>query len=257
LNDANSSQTGIEWLFAQQDPLTGQMPYAAPPIDEWGSDTYHLWSMVVLYDTYFYAGGDKDWLLQPRLHVSGDEVSLWQAAQRAIDFSIKKLNAGPSSQGKPGLLWVDHKLDWGRIDQGGYNLAANCIFVRALQRMAEIAQELGEGEKIVFWTHVRLIFDTHTRLFRYSHHLFAQLASSVKDAINFELWDNEQGMYRDNTTSILTPQDGNSLAIWFGVAENQEKAIRISSGLKRNWNEFGAVAPEVGCSHSESAYTLN
>ncbi|CAE6476153.1 hypothetical protein ACGC1H_003221 [Rhizoctonia solani] len=223
LNDANTSQTGLEWLFAQQDPLTGQMPYAAPPIDEWGSDTYHMWSMIVLYDTYFYAGGDKEWLLQPRLHVSGEEVSLWQAAQRAIDFSIKKLNAGPESQGKPGLLWVDHKLDWGRVDQGGYNLAANCIFVRALERMSQLAQDLGEAEKVPLWM---------------------ELSNNVKHAINSELWEEAQGMYKDNTTSTLLPQDGNSLAVWFGVADSQVKATRISSGLKRNWNEYGAVAPE-------------
>jgi hypothetical protein len=153
LNDAYSSQTGLEWLFAQQDPETGQMPYAAPPIDEWGSDTYHMWSMVVLYDTYFYAGGDKKWLLEPRLHVSGEMVSLWRAAQRAIEYSIKKLNAGPESQGKPGLLWVDHKLDWGRIHQGGYNLAANCIFMRALQRMSVLALELGD-ESSPIWMEV-------------------------------------------------------------------------------------------------------
>lgn len=156
LNDAYSSQTGLEWLFAQQDPETGQMPYAAPPIDEWGSDTYHMWSVIVLYDTYFYAGGGKEWLLESRLHVSGQKVSLWEAAQRAMNYSIKKLNAGPESGGKPGLLWVDHKLDWGRIHQGGYNLAANCIFMRALQRMSALAKELGQGNTST-WIEVRFM----------------------------------------------------------------------------------------------------
>ncbi|KAG8702624.1 hypothetical protein FRC08_003359 [Ceratobasidium sp. 394] len=224
LNDAYSSQTGIEWLFAQQDPTTGQMPYAAPPIDEWGSDTYHMWSMVVLYDTYFYAGGDKDWLLQPRLRVSGENVSLWQAAKHALQYSLKKLNGGPGSELKPWLLWVDQKLDWGRVNQGGYNLAANCIFVRALQRMAALALELGELD---------------------NSHDWVELANNVKQAINLELWDERQGMYRDNTTSMLLPQDGNSLAVWFDVANSREKAIRISEGLQKNWNEYGAVAPEA------------
>jgi hypothetical protein len=52
-------------------------------------------------------------------------------------------------------------------------------------------------------------------------------------------------MYRDNTTSTLFPQDGNSLAIWFEVIESHEKATRISTGLRKNWNDFGAVASEV------------
>ncbi|KAG9118925.1 hypothetical protein FRC07_006305, partial [Ceratobasidium sp. 392] len=223
LNDAYSSQTGIEWLFAQQDCTTGQMPYAAPPIDEWGSDTYHMWSMVVLYDTYFYAGGDKEWLLQPRSHVSGESVSLWQAAKRALQYSVKKLNGGPTSEPKLGLLWVDHKLDWGRVNQGGYNLAANSIFMKALQRMAALGFEVGDADSIDDWL---------------------ELANNVKRAINLELWDEKQGMYRDNTTSTILPQDGNSLAVWFEVADNQEKRTRISEGLRKNWNEYGAVAPE-------------
>ncbi|KAG8766375.1 hypothetical protein FRC12_006921 [Ceratobasidium sp. 428] len=223
LNDAYSSQTGIEWLFAQQDPTTGQMPYAAPPIDEWGSDTYHMWSMIVLYDTYFYAGGDKDWLLQPRPHVSGENVSLWQAAKRALEYIVQKLNGGPDSERKPGLLWVDHKLDWGRLDQGGYNLAANCIFTRALRRMALLASEVGDVNDLYAWI---------------------EIADNVKQAINLELWDEKQGMYRDNTTSTTLPQDGNSLAVWFDIADSREKKKRISEGLQKNWNEYGAVAPE-------------
>lgn len=133
------------------------MPYAAPPIDEWGSDTYHMWSMVVLYDTYFYAGGDKDWLLKPRPHVSGEAVSLWQAAKRALKYSLRKLDAGPSSERKPGLLWVDQKLDWGRVDQGGYNLAANCIFSRALQRMSEMALDVDDLDERSEWMMVGFV----------------------------------------------------------------------------------------------------
>ncbi|KDN38537.1 hypothetical protein RSAG8_09426, partial [Rhizoctonia solani AG-8 WAC10335] len=89
--------------------------------------------------------------------------------------------------------------------------------------MSQMAQEIGEEEKTPLWT---------------------GLSNSVKHAVNLELWDQAQGMYRDNTTPTLLPQDGNSLAIWFGVANSQEKVYRISSGLKRNWNEHGAVAPE-------------
>ncbi|QRV81298.1 alpha-L-rhamnosidase [Ceratobasidium sp. AG-Ba] len=223
LNDAYSSQTGIEWLFAQQDPMTGQMPYAAPPIDEWGSDTYHMWSIVVLHDTYFYSGGDKQWLLEPRQHVSGQNVSLWEAAKRALRYSLEKLDAGPDTEPKPGLLWVNHKLDWGRINQGGYNLAANCIFVRALEKMVALSSEIGDSVDSVYW---------------------AQTVEDVKRAINDRLWDENQGMYRDNTTSTLSPQDGNSLALWFGVVNSREKSVRVSEGLKKNWNEYGAVAPE-------------
>src|SRR5579875_506234 len=42
---------------------------------------------------------------------------------------------------------------------------------------------------------------------------YAANASSVKAAFNDLLWDEKAGLFRDNETTTLHPQDGNSLAV--------------------------------------------
>jgi hypothetical protein len=70
-------------------------------------------------------------------------------------------------------------------------------------------------------------------------------AQALRGAFNATLWDEGVGAYRDTPTSGVHPQDGNSLAVWFGVAP-RERAERVSSYLTTNWNEFGSVTPEWG-----------
>lgn len=55
----------------------------------------------------------------------------------------------------------------------------------------------------------------------------------------------EVGMYRDNTSTTLTPQDANSLAVLFNVTLNDTQKELISEGLERNWVELGPVPPEL------------
>ena len=42
-------------------------------------------------------------------------------------------------------------------------------------------------------------------------------AEALKMNLNQQLWDEEEGMYRDNTTSTSIHQDGNSLARLFNL----------------------------------------
>ena len=70
-------------------------------------------------------------------------------------------------------------------------------------------------------------------------------AATLKDTINAVLWDDAAGIYVDNTTTTLHPEDGNSLAVWFNVTASDEHKARISEGLEQFWTEFGAVTPEL------------
>src|SRR5262249_44800440 len=42
------------------------------------------------------------------------------------------------------------------------------------------------------------------------------------------------------------PQDGNSLAVWFGVVDDPTKAKSLSYVHAENWNAIGSVTPEWG-----------
>lgn len=70
-------------------------------------------------------------------------------------------------------------------------------------------------------------------------------ATSVKTNFNKVFWVDELGMYRDNDTTTLCPQDANSFALLFNLTINDTQANSISAGLEKNWNDLGPVAPEL------------
>ena len=70
-------------------------------------------------------------------------------------------------------------------------------------------------------------------------------ATALKARFNEAFWLPSAGMYRDNTTTTLCPQDANSMAVLYNLTTSPERANSISEGLTRNWNDLGAVAPEL------------
>jgi hypothetical protein len=74
---------------------------------------------------------------------------------------------------------------------------------------------------------------------------YATNASSLKTAFNDAFWDDDAGLYNDNLTTTLRPQDANSFAVLYNLTESDEQKTRISEGLTQNWNDIGAVAPEL------------
>ena len=70
-------------------------------------------------------------------------------------------------------------------------------------------------------------------------------ATTVKAAYNTLLWDAGAGMYRDNETTTLHPEDGNSLAVEFNLTTSQSQIQAISHGLTKFWTDIGPVTPEL------------
>lgn len=70
-------------------------------------------------------------------------------------------------------------------------------------------------------------------------------ATSLKAAFNNAFWLPSAGMYRDNQTTTLCPQDANSIAVLYNLTTSAAQANSVSEGLTRNWNDLGAVAPEL------------
>ena len=74
---------------------------------------------------------------------------------------------------------------------------------------------------------------------------YAANASALKTTFNDAFWLADEGMYRDNLTSTLTPQDANSLAVLFNLTETAEQVASVSNGLTKNWGVYGSTAPEL------------
>lgn len=70
-------------------------------------------------------------------------------------------------------------------------------------------------------------------------------ATALKTRYNQYFWLESAGMYRDNDTTTLCPQDANSMAVLYNVTTSTAQANSISRGLEQNWNDLGPVAPEL------------
>ena len=77
---------------------------------------------------------------------------------------------------------------------------------------------------------------------------WSDASTQLKMAYNEILWDDVAKLYRDNETEAgakLYPQDGNSLALLYGLTQSEEQGVALSKALVRNWNDIGPVTPEL------------
>lgn len=79
---------------------------------------------------------------------------------------------------------------------------------------------------------------------------WANIADGIKTAAYQRLWDGEAGLYRDNETTTLHPQDGNSWAVKANLTQSEDQTAQISSSLRSRWGPYGAPAPEAGATIS-------
>jgi hypothetical protein len=103
-----------------------------------------------------------------------------------------------------GLFHVTNDADWARSGQGGANVAANALLYHTLvcgAALAEISRDASAATE------------------------YSTAAAAIKTALNSELWDSSVGAFKDNPTSSLHPQDGNSLMCWFN-ATTPERCTR-------------------------------
>jgi hypothetical protein len=202
LGDVTPARNALTTLYAHQQP-SGELPFAGPEVNFYGSDTYHLWTLIGTAN-YVQYSRDLGWM-------AGE----WASYVHAMTYSLGKV-------GSDGLMNVTGTADWARSDQGGENIEANALLYHALVTGAQLAATQHDTTDASHWTAV---------------------AATLKTAVNATLWDAAAGQYRDNPGSGLHPQDGNSLAVWYGVAP-PDRAIRVSAALTTNWNSYGATTPE-------------
>lgn len=202
--NAAATATAIDWIFAGQQS-DGRLPYACKPADLYGSDTFHLWGLIGLYELWQH-GGDF-----------GRVRELWSKYKLGLSLGLTWIDS------EYGLARVVCGLDWGRSVLEGHSLSLNVLLYASLVCAVEIGSLLSETDsQLGVWIHAAEVL--HTR-------------------INDVLWDSERGLYKDNVSNGLYPQDGNCLAVYYGVCDG-ERAKIVSEKLFARWNQFGPVNPE-------------
>lgn len=119
---------------------------------------------------------------------------------------------------------VTSPADWLRFGMGGHNIEANSILYYTLNQGIALGGALNDSTVRSNWQNA---------------------AERIKTAANALLWSEEAGMYIDNETTTLTPQDGNSWAVVANLTSSTSQISSISEKLSGRWTQYGAPAPEA------------
>ncbi|KAF1968819.1 Six-hairpin glycosidase [Bimuria novae-zelandiae CBS 107.79] len=204
-NDVISIENSLNSLFDVQNSSTGQLPYAGRPFPQVLSFTYHLYTLIGVTDHYLYTGN------------LSYAASLWPQWKLAMNFSLGYID-------ESGLMNVTSPNDWLRFGMGGHNIEANAILYYTINQGIALAEALNDTESAASWR---------------------ATAETIKSAANELLWKEKMGMFVDNETTTLTPQDGNSWAVVANLTRNSSQIESISANLAERWTPYGAPAPEA------------
>ncbi|KAF2852478.1 glycoside hydrolase family 78 protein [Plenodomus tracheiphilus IPT5] len=213
--DLESVKNALQVMFDYQNP-DGSFPEAGPPLLQQGSDTYHMWTMVGVYNYMLYTN-DSAFVRQN-----------WAKYLKAMDYIYSKVD---NTSNGSGLLNVTGTRDWARWATGGNNTQANILLFHTLNTAATLSTWLNNTTK-----------NTNNLTSTYQTR-----ASTLRTAILTHTLDKTTLLFRDNATlTTLHPQDANSLSLTFNLLPpTSPTSLNISSHLTKNWSPIGAISPEL------------
>ncbi|KAI0757240.1 bacterial alpha-L-rhamnosidase domain protein [Daedaleopsis nitida] len=204
--DLISIRNALDSLYKLQSE-TGQLPYAGYPFNERGivSFTYHLYALIGVANFYHWSG-DQSYL-----------AAKWAGWKSGMDWAAQQIDS-------TGLANVTAAADWLRFGMGGHNIEANSILFYTLTLGATLARTQNDSATAERW---------------------ATLARGIQSAAPRLLWQPAVGLFRDNETTTLAPQDGNAWAVKSGLVTAPSQVAQISAALEARWGPYGAPAPEA------------
>jgi hypothetical protein len=116
LNDMLPTKNALAVMFSMQDPDTGALAYAGPPINAHGSATYIAWSLIGTH-SYFLYTGDLAFV-----------QTVWPNYTQALGFLERLVDATGLAD-----VPVEFQNDWGRNGGAGHNSAFNALLYRVCQ----------------------------------------------------------------------------------------------------------------------------
>lgn len=144
-----------------------------------------------------------------------------------------------------GLIDITGLRDWARQGGGGHNAEGNALLYQvwediSLTCWAEDWLFLNHRQVLVTAADLALQLNETQQAIAWSTN-----ATALKGRYNEAFWDDSAGLYSDNLTTTLHPQDANSLAVVFNLTDSEDQKQRISEGLQKNWDSLGPIPPEL------------
>ncbi|KAI0594131.1 alpha-L-rhamnosidase B [Biscogniauxia sp. FL1348] len=209
--DLESVKNALQVVYNEQ-TSSGLFPFSGPPLSASGSDTYHMWSLIGTYNYALY---------------SGDIAFIrdnWSGYVKAVEFLSTQFNTSADL-----IDITTYPNDWGRFNSSYILASAQMLAYHTFNTGATLADWVGDETGLkADWL---------------------DAAARLQEAILENLWDEGFGAFKDNLWQYdngIHPQDGNALAVFFGVVNaSSDQAQSISSSLTDNWTPIGAESPEL------------
>ncbi len=189
---------------------------------------YPAWRIVMVYNQYLYYNDlalvrryyeELVLCLDWMLHRTGESGLIYQYPLFENVFYVESNT-------------VEYTCSFDRLGEKPY---LNALLYKSLLCMAQFATLLGD-DRAADWQ---------------------ATAEKVKAAINDRLWDEEAGAYRDTYDTSYVPQEGNALAVLYGIADG-EKARRALAALQReNWSPWGSAILSTEKPDSTDFYAMH
>ena len=182
---------------------------------------YPAWRILTVYNQYRYFN-DAEFV--KRYYEESVNCLLWTMGRTSSNNLIYQYP-----------LWGSHVHDWSEsveytcsFDRLGEKPYLNALLYKSLLCMAEMADVVGD-ERGAEWR---------------------EKAEQVKEAFNDRLWSEEAGAYLDTYDTSYIPQEGNALAVLYGLAD-ENRTKKVFETLERElWTPYGSTILSKETTHT-------
>ena len=170
------------------------------------------WRIITVYNHYFHTGDTE---LVRRYY---DELKLnleWMMDKMSSDYLIYQFPV------YGGLLYMTADgVDFtGKAHRLGYKPYLNAVYYACLDRMSKLGKIVGDADA----------------------EYFAGLSEKVKTAINEHLWSEKDGAYLNGIDTSDIPQEGNAIALYFGIPDEKRAETIKQTLCKVLWSPYGSA----------------
>ena len=182
---------------------------------------YPAWRILMVYNQYFYY---KDRVCVERYYEELTESLLWMMHRTGKDGLIFQYPVwgGPFYDESDS---VEYTCSFDRLGEKPF---LNALYYQSLLCMAELADVMGD----------------------YRAEKWRAMASQVHKSFNDRLWSEEAGAYVDTYDRSYVPQDGNALALLFGLADERQSSLVMKTLQKKCWTPYGSTILDKHMTHT-------
>lgn len=188
---------------------------------------YYGWRIISVFNHYRYSG-DMEFV-----------KTNYNDCVNALEWQIERMNDRNLLFQVPAYSYyrytpmiLEYTCSTERLGEKAF---LNCIFYKSLKCMSDMAALMNDDAKKTQW---------------------ADLAEKVKEAINKYLWSEEKKAYIDALNfDEYIPQDGNALAVLFGVAEGEQAEAALNTLKEKHWSPYGSALFDVPLNHTRGGNT--